>query len=156
MDMVVRTHYHYSDVIMSGMATQITSLTILYATVYSGADQRKHQRSASLVCVRGIHRWPVNSPHKWPVTLEMFPFDDVILGCQRPCFFPWSVVLINIVWHCKWLIFSSSYECIRRNYNVVMTPKRRRVVVSTSWWRYYCVVRPLGLFLEYIYRHSSL
>ena len=39
----------------------------------------KHQRSASLAFVRGIHRWPVNSPHKWPVTRKMFPFDDVIM-----------------------------------------------------------------------------
>ena len=43
------------------------------------ADQRKHQSSASLAFVRGIHRWPVNSPHKWPVTRKMFPFDDVIV-----------------------------------------------------------------------------
>ena len=42
-------------------------------------DQRKHQRSASLAFVRGIHRGPVNSPHKWPVTRKMFPFDDVIM-----------------------------------------------------------------------------
>ena len=48
---------------MSAMASQITSLTIDYATVYSGADQGKHQRSASQAFVRGIHRWPVNSPH---------------------------------------------------------------------------------------------
>ena len=47
-------------------------------TIYSCADQRKHQSSASLAFVRGIHRWPVNSPHKWPVTRKMFPFDDVI------------------------------------------------------------------------------
>ena len=46
---------------------------------YSVADQRKHQRSASLAFVRGFHRWPVNSPHKGPVTREMFPFDDVIM-----------------------------------------------------------------------------
>ena len=46
---------------------------------YSGADQRKKQSSASLAFVRGIHRGPVNSPHKWPVTLKMFPFDDVIM-----------------------------------------------------------------------------
>ena len=46
---------------------QITSLTIVYSTVYSGADQRKHQSPASLAFVRGIRRWPVNSPHKWPV-----------------------------------------------------------------------------------------
>ena len=52
---------HYNDVIMSAMASQITSLTIVYSTVYAGADQRKHQSSASLAFVRGIHRWPVNS-----------------------------------------------------------------------------------------------
>ena len=59
---------HYNDVIMNAMASQITSLTIVYSTVYSGADQRKHHSSASLAFVRGIHRWPVNSPHKWPVS----------------------------------------------------------------------------------------
>ena len=61
------------------MASQITSLTIVVSTVYSGADHRKHQSSASLAFVRGIHRWPVNSPHKGPVTWKMFPFDDVIM-----------------------------------------------------------------------------
>ena len=64
---------------MSVIASQITSLTIVYSSVYSGADQRKHQRSASLPFVRGIHRWPVNSPHKGPVTRKLFPFDDVIM-----------------------------------------------------------------------------
>ena len=74
---------HYNDVTMSSIASQITSLTIVYSAVYSGADQRKHQSSASLAFVRGIHRGPVNSPHKWPVTRKMFPFDDVIM--------PWMV-----------------------------------------------------------------
>ena len=55
---------HYSDVIMDTMAPQITTFTIVYSTVYSGADQRKHQRSASRAFVRGIHWWPLNSPHK--------------------------------------------------------------------------------------------
>ena len=64
---------------MSTMASQITSLTIVYSTVYSGADQRKYQSSASLAFVWGIHRWLVNSPHKGPVTRKMFPFDDVIM-----------------------------------------------------------------------------
>ena len=68
---------HYNDVIMSSLASQITSPTIVYLTVYSDPDQRKHQSSASLAFVWGIHRWPVNSPHKWPVTRKMFPFDDV-------------------------------------------------------------------------------
>ena len=70
---------HYTDVIMGVIASQITSITIVYSTVYSDADQRKHHRSASLSFVWGIHRSPVNSPHKWPVTRKMFPFDDVIM-----------------------------------------------------------------------------
>ena len=53
---------HYSDVIMGTMASQTISPTIVYSTVYSGADQRKHQSSAPLAFVRGIHRWPANSP----------------------------------------------------------------------------------------------
>ena len=72
------TFHHNSDVIMASMASQIISLTIVYSTVYSGADQRKHQSSAPLAFVRGMHRWPVNSPHKGPVTRKMFLFDDVI------------------------------------------------------------------------------
>ena len=74
-----RVLYHYSDVIMGEMASQVTSLTIVYSIVYSGVDQRKHQSSASLAFVRGIHRWPVNPPHKGPVTRNMLPFDDVIM-----------------------------------------------------------------------------
>ena len=70
---------HYHDVLMSAMASQITSLAIVYSTVYSAADQRKHQSSASLSFVRGIHRWPMNSLHKGPVTRKTFPFDDVIM-----------------------------------------------------------------------------
>ena len=72
---------HHNDFIMGTMASQITSLPIVYSTVYSGADQRKHKSSASLAFVGGIHRWPVNSPHKGPVTWtrKFFPFDDVIM-----------------------------------------------------------------------------
>ena len=65
---------------MGAMASQITSRTIVYSTVYSGADQRRYQSSASLVFVWVIHRWPVNSPRKGPVTQKMFPFDDVIMN----------------------------------------------------------------------------
>ena len=72
-------HWYYSDVTMGTTASWITSLIIIYSTVYSDADQRKHQSSASLAFVRGIHRGPVNSPHKWPVTRKKFPFDDVIM-----------------------------------------------------------------------------
>ena len=64
---------------MTTMTSQITRLTVVYSIVYSDADQRKHQSSASLAFVRGIHRWPVNSPHKGPVPRKFFPFDDVIM-----------------------------------------------------------------------------
>ena len=76
---------HYHDVIMGVVASQVTSLTHVYSTVYSDADQRKHQSSASLAFVRGIHRRPANSPHKWPVTRKMFPFDDVIMKGYWVC-----------------------------------------------------------------------
>ena len=64
---------------MDTIASQITSLTIVYSALYLGADQSKHQSSASLAFVWIIHRGPVNSPHKWPVTRKMSSFDDVIM-----------------------------------------------------------------------------
>ena len=76
---------------MSAMTSQITGVSIIYSTVCSGADQRKHQSSASLAFVKGIHRWPVNSPHKGPVTRTMFPFDDVIMKYVE-------LILITLIW----------------------------------------------------------
>ena len=61
---------------MSSMASKILSLTIIYSTVYSGTDERKHQSYASLAFVMEIHWLPVNFPHKGPVMRKMFPFDD--------------------------------------------------------------------------------
>ena len=71
---------HYSDVIMSEIASQITCVSIVCSTVCSGADQRKHQSSASLAFLRGIHQWLLDFPHKGPVTRKMFPFDDIIIA----------------------------------------------------------------------------
>ena len=79
---------------MTMLASQITSLTVVYSIVYSGINQRKHQSSASLAFVREIHRGPVNFPHKWPVTRKMFPFDDVIMFTY---IFP-MVVKRSVVW----------------------------------------------------------
>ena len=73
------TQNHYSDVIMGAMASEITSVSIVYSNICWGTDQRKHQSTASLAFVRRIHRWPVNSPHNRPVTRKMAPFDDVIM-----------------------------------------------------------------------------
>ena len=106
---------HCCDIIMDAMASQITSLAIVYSIVHSGADQRKHQRSASLAFVRGIHRWPVNSPHKWPVTRKCFHLMTLSYDTT-----PWAVqcFLVDI---CQW------DNSIRVSY-----PKRN--ALSTSLW----------------------
>ena len=84
--LTIQNDSHYNDVIINAMASQITGVTIVYSTLHSGIDQRKHQSSASLAFVWGIHRWPVNSPHKAPMTHRMFPFDDVIMRQARTNF----------------------------------------------------------------------
>ena len=80
---------------MDWVASQNTSLTIVYSTVYSDADQRRHQSSASLAFVLWIHRGPVNSPYKWPVTRKLFPFDVVIMSlCVRQLTVANSLILL--------------------------------------------------------------
>ena len=99
------THYigykHYGDVIRGMVVSQIIILTTVYSTVYWGADQRKHQSSTSLAFVWGIHRSPVNSPHKWPVTWKMFSFDDVIMSDLKMQYLH-HMALILLLWiaHC--------------------------------------------------------
>ena len=107
---------------MSTMASQITSLTIVYSTIYSGADQRKHQSSASLTFVRGIQRWPVNSPHKGPVTRKMFPFDDVIM----------VIVIFSAVSHHAWHHSGCTHLGILCGHNQVEA-HRQFWRVSSSW-----------------------
>ena len=134
---------HYSDVIMGIIASQITSLTIVYSIVYSDADQRKHQSSASLAFVRGIHRVPVNSPHKWPVTWKMFPFDDVIMECKRlmPCQNAWSFIVNDHISHIRINFPKLSATCMGHKHYVEdlttisflkMTPHRGRL--RTRWF----------------------
>ena len=63
---------------MSAMSSQITGVSIVFSNVCSGADQRKHQSSASGL-YEGNSPVTVNSPHKRSVARKMFPFDDVIM-----------------------------------------------------------------------------
>ena len=74
-----RQNLEHASWVCGRVLHRITSLTVVYSTVYSDADERKYQSSTSPAFVRRIHRWPVNSAHKWPVTQKMFPFDDVII-----------------------------------------------------------------------------
>ena len=119
---------------MSAIASKITSLTIVFSTVFSDAGQRKHQSSASLAFVQGIHRGPVNSPHKWPVTRKMFAFGDVIMKMT------WSLVtqltgdqsqhqfkqwLVLFFWKSTDKRSQGSLADIWRNHNVIITSKQR-------------------------------
>ena len=80
-------------------------LSVVYSIVYSGTRQRKPQSSALLAFVRVIHRSPVNSPHKGPVTRKMFPFDDVIMGIWiKP-----DVYMLNTRWPVTCLLATLSY-----------------------------------------------
>ena len=96
---------HFRDAIMSTMASKITGVL----SVCSSTDQRKHQSSTLLAFVKGIQRWPVDSPHKGLVTLKMFSFDDVTMRkghsvsgpyrwAQTPSHKPW-------VWEELWKVF---------------------------------------------------
>ena len=101
---------------MSTMMSQITGVSIVYSTVCSGEHQRKHQCSASLAFVRGIRRWPANSPHNWgPVTRKMFPFDGVIKDQTLPAWVtPPSCPLLLRSMHefCK---MSSTSYCLNKS-----------------------------------------
>ena len=77
---------HYTDVIMTTMASQITSLTVVYSTVYSDADQRKHQRSASLAFVRGIHRDRWKCFHLMTSSCEWNRFTACNTNCNQALF----------------------------------------------------------------------
>ena len=103
---------------MSANVSQITSISTVWSAVCSGAYQRRHQSSAWLNFMRGIHRSPVDSPYNGPVTRKMLPFDDVIrvleqahywlrqwlVGYSKPsCFLKKAVVLpILLNFETKW------------------------------------------------------
>ena len=113
---------HCRDVIMGSMAFQITSLTIVYSTVYAGVDQRNHKGSAPLAFVSGIHRWPVNSPHKWPVTRKMLPFDDVIM---RKCLINGTKQVYIIRKQYRFQYFA----CLRQN--ILYKPHKKAITISS-------------------------
>ena len=109
---VVQLMANYCVVIMGAMTPRITSLMIVYSTLYSGADQRKLQSSASLAFVRGIHRRPVNYPPKRLVTRKMLPFDDIII---HVAIIP-GPMLIQICFHMAWLGLNELNEELHLNF----------------------------------------
>ena len=124
---------------MSLVASQITSLMIVYSTVYSDADQIKHQSSASLAFVRGIHRGPVNSPHKGPLTRKMFPFDDVIMDAQRVLINchrgnPFPILYAFDKLEGTWLFFVNHSSALKCHTLLIFILKN--IPISYSW--YHC------------------
>ena len=96
---------HYSDIIMSTMASQITAISIVSSDVFSGADQRKHQCSLSLVFVMGIQHKQVDSPHNGPVMQKMFPFYDITMAMGLH-YHVHTWVLSHLPWNNYYLILS--------------------------------------------------
>ena len=118
---------------MSAMAFQITGVSIVCSTVGLGADQRKHHSSASLSFVQGIHRWPVNSPHKRPVTRKMFPFDDAIMEFHSSR----ATCLINlycICWYC-WNCFNIIYVVFGKRMVFCLGHLFCFIQTIVAWWR---------------------
>ena len=111
---------HYSDVIMSLMMSQITDVLMVYSTVCSGTDQRKHQSFTQLAFVRRIHHWSVDSPHKGPLTRKMFSFDDVIMICNMvptilTVLYEWNPTILNVhaYMHLKPMSITNEYFIIK-------------------------------------------
>ena len=141
---------HYNDVIWARWRLKSPASWMFTQPFFQGADQRKHQRSASLAFVRGIHRWPVNSPHKGPVTRKMFPFDDVIMKRRQsmpqthPCWMSSVWGLLNIcsllfLYVKFWLskrtdekIQITLVRCLRSSAAVTLVKYERGVLQATS------------------------
>ena len=117
---------HYSDVIMDAMASQITSLTIVYSTVYLGADQRKHQSFASPAFLKGSHRWPMNSPHKGPVTRKMFPFGDVIISGPRR---EGQHLRARLTWIIWFVLYCNSLYILLLFFSIAFVHRRRSFTI---------------------------
>ena len=132
---------HYTDVTMGAMASQVTSVPIVYSTVGPGAEQRIHQSSASLAFVWGIHRWPVNSPHKRPaenvsiwwrhldlllehvaIVCQIYvPTWDILQGSSRLRdwlslwrWVPWINHLPPVCWYTYWKLGAREHTCLMR------------------------------------------
>ena len=82
---ILRLPFHYGGAITGAIASQITSLAIVYSAFYSGADQRKTSKLRVTGLCAGNSPGNGEFPHKWPVTRKMFPFDDVIVYSDIPC-----------------------------------------------------------------------
>ena len=127
---------------MSEMASQTTSLMVVYTTVYSGANQRKYQSSVSLAFVRGIHRWPVNSLHKGPGMQKMFPFDDVFM--HRISVMIWEYLFIpSFIFSILLYQFQIKQQCyLTKQMGIIMEWNSTQTIqswITENWWHILCI-----------------
>ena len=120
------------------MASQITGVSVIYSIIYSCADQRKHQSSVSLVFVRGVHRWPMNSPHKGPVTRKMFPSDDVIMTYGKEITGVTGRFLSQKSVSCYDVIITQYLPVANRTHSLAPQPRSKPHTWTSpkSWWNY--------------------
>ena len=115
-------HLHYDDVTMSKMASEITSVSIVYWNICSNVDQRKRQSSASLAFGGAIHRWPGNYSHKGPVTRKIFPFDDVLMRFRQGPVVPLigTILLLTCIWNICQRHYTINWNLLHLHYHYVM------------------------------------
>ena len=123
---------HYSGVIMSAMASEITSVLIVCSTVCSGADQRKHQSSASLAFVRGIHQRPVDSPHKGAskaenVTIWWRHHEKSVTDCPDFILF---ILSLNVGCHDK-----TAHKITQSFHLIFLSILRNKIRHANSMWQ---------------------
>ena len=144
---------HYNDVIMTTIASQITSLAVVYSTVYSDADQRKHQSSASLAFVWGIHRdrWIPRKGQLRGKCFHLMTSSCVIEKLWWKVFwnsilsvFSWIYVQLKIQWIeiCSWhpllpLIYRNPVKLLQRTWRcgqllTILNPIHRMISVSAQ------------------------
>ena len=150
---VQHMQHHYTDVIITTIASQITSFTLVYLIVYSGADKKKTSKLCVTSHCAGKSPGPVNSPHKWPVTRKMFPFDDYIMQLwtthhiTEPCDFrlslhyptPLSVSLQKPMQLLSTQILQILSQCLQ---NFTFTMCFRTVAYVFLLHRVDCILRP--------------
>ena len=144
---------NYNDIIMNAMASQINSLTIVCSTVYSVSDQRKHQSPASLAFVRGIHRWPVNSPRKGSVTRKKFPIDDVFMRTYLlNSYGMWHFVFIKLHTRIGYTLNNKNKSLCeyKLNQNTTLFMQWMILEISSAKWQIFFL--GLALFNEYLYQ----
>ena len=119
---------------MIAMSSQITGVSIICSAVCSDADQIKHQSPESLT-FRGIYRWPVDSPHKGPVTRKMFPFDDVITSTEPLSSDRASIAEMSVEKSFALPLISSIFKITHTPYLPISHLYLADIITVKLWWQ---------------------